>query len=428
MSATPTALPWFSNLATVPAETTPPFDLTLIQPVASLGIVSNDMLEVTIWDLYEPGKPHTFPSRVDAEGKIAVPHLDSISVVGKNVADVETALSESYIQADILKQPRILVRELPTAPVPVYVTGSVLRPGLLNLPRRNASVFTALVSAGGLSRQAGSHVQVANQSIAKPIETVEVKETIDSVDADLPLVAGNSGLQLPVDSRAPIQTETSENGSTNQRTGKRTVRFQSEPPPQSMSDMDLDLPPEETPQYDSRTSRPTHESAQPDSTEVAPVMDETIATRPDRGGAFSQSSTTGQWYDLTSERDRELLKNLVLKEGDVITVRAAARPVRITGAVAQPGTYRTPASNTMTIVDAVELAGGFTVRNKPATLILSRPANGETGLQRWTFTIGDGHSLPANAPYVQPGDVLHVEPTARARVQSVVDAFRPSRW
>src|SRR3954471_19559833 len=59
MSSTQAGLPWLAGFAAAPVDTAPPFDLTQIQPARRTGIVPDDMLEITIWDLYEPGKPHT---------------------------------------------------------------------------------------------------------------------------------------------------------------------------------------------------------------------------------------------------------------------------------------------------------------------------------------------------------------------------------
>jgi protein involved in polysaccharide export with SLBB domain len=468
MSSTPQPLQWFSNLASVPVEATQPFDLTLIQPGSTTGIQTNDLLEITIWDLYEPGKPHSFPARVGIDGKIALPHLDPVAVVGTSASEVEAQLTASYRERDVLKQPRILVRELPSAPLHVYVTGSVLRPGLINLPRRNASVFAALVSAGGLSRNAGMHVFVSDQGDGKPSQAEQAAAPAEeTAPRELPLVAGNSGLQLsPVQAPEKVQPSGTRKVKAG-RAAEPVLRFQSEPPPQS--ETDLDLGPEEfpasrysavdseiqdleersafldaleaqetgaaDPEVDNGRARrakrsvndqPSREN-RPNQETNPPVIEESIATRPTQASLDTQHRP-GTWYDLSAERDRERLKTLVLREGDVITVRPAAPPVRITGAVAQPGPYRTPASNSLTLMEAVELAGGLSVRDKPVTVTLTRPASADRGIQRWTLRMGGGEPISSNAPFVQPGDLVHVEPTAKARVQSVVDAFRPSKW
>ncbi|MES2794239.1 MAG: polysaccharide biosynthesis/export family protein, partial [Planctomycetota bacterium] len=194
MSSTQPGLPWLAGFSPPPVDTTPPFDLTQIQPSRRPGISPDDLLEITIWDLYEPGKPHTFPSRVDSQGQIVVPHLDTVLVTGQTPAEIESKLAEAYRQQEFLKQPRILVRELSSVPIHAYVTGAVLRPGLINLPRPESSVFAALVAAGGLSRNAGLHVYVSEQAGNKPVETTAAKVP-DTTPTTL--VAGNAAMQLP---------------------------------------------------------------------------------------------------------------------------------------------------------------------------------------------------------------------------------------
>ncbi|MES2794238.1 MAG: hypothetical protein V4719_31785, partial [Planctomycetota bacterium] len=164
-----------------------------------------------------------------------------------------------------------------------------------------------------------------------------------------------------------------------------------------------------------------------EATTSSPGVEVAVATRPDRPSKIQSQSQPGRWYDLSVEHDRESLRQLVLRDGDVVTVRPAAPPVRITGAVTQPGSYRTPANDSLGLNDAISLAGGFGTTDLPMVVVLTRPANSEHGLERWTFRMGHGEKLPSNAPHVEPGDLLHVEPTAQARVQSLVGSLLPRK-
>src|SRR5262245_45929760 len=58
-SAGPT-LSWLTSLVTAPPEASESFDLTTLKPPAEAPqILPGDLLEITVWDLYEPGQPHT---------------------------------------------------------------------------------------------------------------------------------------------------------------------------------------------------------------------------------------------------------------------------------------------------------------------------------------------------------------------------------
>lgn len=413
ISGAPQSLAWLANLAATPVETAPPFDLAQIQPAPKNGISSNDLLEVTIWDLYEPGKPHTFPTRVDQQGTIAVPQLDPITVHGATPAEVEARLVAAYRDNDLLKQPRVLVRELASTPLHIYVTGAVLRPGLIDLPPHDPSVFAALVGAGGLSRNAGLHVFVSDRSANRQDRIIQAS-VVDS-PSTMPLVAGNSGLRLPPETEPNVAPP----GPPAQDAPPTPVDEPIEPALQQMGNHSESLKVPEDPH-----SQTVSDSGQPSKSSKHGIVED-VATRPDFPSGRANSDQPGRWYDLSVDRDRETLKQLTLRDGDMVTVRPAAPPVRITGAVTQPGSYRAPASNALTLLDAIQLAGGFSASDKLMFVVLTRPANGEHGLQRWSFRMGHGEPLPANMPYVQPGDLVHVEPTAQARVQSLVDSIWP---
>ncbi|MDB5337806.1 MAG: polysaccharide export protein [Planctomycetaceae bacterium] len=414
MSSTQPGLPWLAGFAAAPVDTAPPFDLTQIQPARRSGTAPDEMLEITIWDLYEPGKPHTFPSRVDSQGQIVVPHLDTVLVTGQTPPEIEAKLSDAYRQQDILKQPRILVRELSSAPIHTYVTGAVLRPGLINLPRDDASVFAALVAAGGLSRNAGLQVYVSDQASSKPAgqAAASVPDALTST-----LVAGNSGMQLPA------QGATAEASAAVQKSDQLPVGGNDPiaPPLQQMVNHS-----ESVTVSEDGHSKPEIEGAELSNVKRSKV-EEAVATRPDRPSKTGTQSQPGRWYDLSVDHDRESLKQLVLRDGDVVTVRPAAPPVRITGAVAQPGAYRSPANNALGLNEAIQLAGGLGTTDLPMVVVLTRPATSERSLERWTFRMGHGEKLPPQAPNVEPGDVIHIEPTAQARVQSLVGSLWPGK-
>lgn len=408
MSAAPQSLPWLAGLAAPAVETAPPFDLAQIQPAPKSGINTNDLLEITIWDLYEPGKPHTFPTRTDSQGQIVVPHLDPVPVVGATPSEVESRLVAAYRQHDLLKQPRVLVRELASTPLHVYVTGAVLRPGVIDLPPHDASVFAALVASGGLSRNAGWHVFVSDHTAEKSVGQA-LESTTDGT-AGSPLVVGNAGLKLtdaveagemPPGPPLPDQPPT-------------PVDQAVEPSPQQLVNHSEPLKVAEDGQARIEVDGPPKSE-----------IEEKVVTRPDIPSGATNQNQSGRWYDLSVDRDREQLKRLVLRDGDTVTVRPAAPPVRITGAVSQPGSYRAPAANALTLLDAIQLAGGFTSTDRAMVVVLTRPATAEQGMQRWSFRMGRGEKVPSNVPYMQPGDLLHVEPTAQARVQSLMDALMP---
>ncbi len=426
-SATQSTLPWLAGFAAPPVESAAPFDLTLIQPAPRSGTGPDDLLEITIWDLYEPGKPHTFPARVDAQGRIVVPHLDEFVVTGFSPAEIEAKLVETYRRQELLKQPRVLVRELGSTPVHAYVTGAVQRPGLINLPRREASVFATLIAAGGLSRNAGLNVHVSDQGRSQP--TGQPQSGLTATPHP-PQMAGNAGITLPGSTVNPVTPIN--NPATLINRVPPPEPPQQEQPPTPDEGHSEPVPQQLVNHSDSITVSADGlsplDARLPGKVEATGSnIEETVATRPEAHPNPIPQSQPGHWFDLTVERDREALKQLVLHDGDVVTVRPAAPPVRITGAVVQPGAYRTPAGNALNLGDAIQLAGGLGANDTHVVIVLTRPATSESSLRRWTFRMGPGEKLPANMPAIQPGDQVHVEPTAQARVQSLMGSLWPGK-
>ena len=164
----PASLSWLTSWVNQPLEMEP-FDLALIKPVPQPAVVEpGNLLEITIWDLYEPGRPHTFPVRVTPERTIPVPLLEELPVAGQTVPQIETALVAAYQSREYLLTPRVLVRSLDAPLVKVHVTGAVQRPGFVEVTRDEATLFAALVSAGGLRKNAGTQIAVSHAAVPVP--------------------------------------------------------------------------------------------------------------------------------------------------------------------------------------------------------------------------------------------------------------------
>lgn len=163
-NAAPVALSWLTNWSAQPLASTRPFDIELLKPaVARSAIGPQSLLEVTVWDLYEPGRPHTFPVRVSSRETIEVPLLGEQSVTGRSPGELENLLSQEFRRRELLQQPRILVRSLESGHVRVQVTGAVLRPGFVELAREQAGVYDALIAAGSLKSNAGTQILVTRR-------------------------------------------------------------------------------------------------------------------------------------------------------------------------------------------------------------------------------------------------------------------------
>ncbi len=362
-------LSWFSNLTAAPAETVNNFDLELLRPVAqSVDFSPESLLEVTVWDLFEPDKPHTFPVRVSTERTIDVPMLEPLSIEGKSLAQIETALGEAYKSRELLLNPRILVRCLDESTVRVTVAGAVARPGTVTLTRQDASVHAAVLAAGGFKKDAGMHLGITRH------------DAKDKTVADLPAEPDSTATEPKSVASANAETDTAE------------------------------------------AANAVSDPAGPDEDVVREDQESSIVAlrlpTSQKGGAESSAGSL-TWYDLTRSADRERLKSLSLAPGDTLTVRPTQRPVRIAGAVAHPGAYALPANQTVNVWQALEMAGGVTATNTPLRVTLIRPGVARSGL-RYTLNVKSYDQHPQTAPPVHEGDMLQVEATVEGRVKNAV--------
>ncbi|HTI52131.1 MAG TPA: SLBB domain-containing protein, partial [Planctomycetaceae bacterium] len=361
------AFAWLTKWGGQPLDVAPGFDVEALRPQPRPPVVdTGDLLEITIWDLYEPGKPYTFPVRVSDQRVIDVPFLGEFVVTDRTIPQIESGLCDGYRTAEYLVQPRVLVRSLDPPTVKVQVGGAVQRPGFVELSRADTSVYAALISAGGLKKSAGTQVSVERRSQRSAVES----------PLGAPEVVGNQ----------PGQVSSASKPSTPEQRANTAEILSVEPVrPQGLSG---------TPQ--------------------ANVNNESSAEQSEIG------PSAAVWYDLTKPDERDALRSLALGDGDEIIVKAAVLPVRIGGVVNHPGAFPLPTGRTINLWQAIDLAGGVGPRDVPLNITLIRPAAERRPAQRWSVNVAEYDRHPATSPMVEPGDVVHVEPTAGSRIKRAV--------
>ncbi len=426
----PTPLSWLSNWVSQPMEMAPGFDVESIKPEAKAAAVAPDnLLEITVWDLYEPGKPHSFPVRISNGLTIEAPLLGEIPVQGRTIPEIESDLADRYRDGEYLLNPRILVRSLDAPLLKVQVTGAVNRGGFVELTRTDPSVYAAIVSAGGLSKSAGTEVAVTRRAVALADSAARHHElrsdgpatTSSGATADMSATTGipaavgvpvhevatpneprapeqraNSVNELSVSPTAPAVRPSSAGGRFGQGYYFVGEEQNVEPPvihPSSGGNQDGSL----------AGSTPV----------VEPNRHDPVSTE-------SEPLSSTVWYDMALARDRELLKAVQLADGDSVTVKTATPPLRIGGFVNRPGAYPIPPGRILNVWQAIELAGGMRDGDVPVNITLLRPAGEGRGAQRWYLSVPTYDKHPANSPSVEHGDVLHVEPTTGSKIKRAV--------
>jgi protein involved in polysaccharide export with SLBB domain len=364
------------------------FDVESIKPDPQpAALVAENLLEITIWDLYEPGKPYTFPVRVSSRQTIEVPFLGEVAVEGRGVPELENVLIEGFRNGEYLLNPRILVRSLDPSVIKVQVTGAVNRSGFAEISRTDPSVYAALVSAGGLKKTAGTQVGVTRRAISPgngaPAQAAGRSQPADETAAQGRLAPPGYGEQRPAALRANSIDELSVSAAA---PDDRTKVFCNQA---LFSIVDTD-------------------------------RKEELRDRSAPNVASGPAEAATVWYDALLAPDRERLKLVQLADGDIVTVKAAAQPLRIGGVVNRPGAYPLPAGRSLNVWQAIDLAGGIRDENAPLNITLMRTAGEGRAARRWYLHVASYDQHPAASPSVEPGDVLHVEPTAGSRIRRAV--------
>jgi polysaccharide export outer membrane protein len=151
-----------SELLAPPLENVNKIDLTRLSSFAVSHelIEPGDVLEVTIISGYADNGPLTAPVRVSENGSATVPVVGEVALAGLELAGAEQVVRAAAISRGIYRNPHVTVVMDKKKLVRVTVTGAVKTPGVYELPGSSSDLLAALVSAGGLSDDAGVEVEV----------------------------------------------------------------------------------------------------------------------------------------------------------------------------------------------------------------------------------------------------------------------------
>jgi polysaccharide export outer membrane protein len=133
-------------------------NLTVRAP-ADYRLGTNDVLEISIPDLYPGAEIRPLRAQVMADGMITLPLIKPLPVANLNLSQAQQAISQAYADG-ILKEPRINVTLAEKSTVDVLVIGNVQKPGIHTLPKYQNDVGHALAAAGGLGEDAAEILEV----------------------------------------------------------------------------------------------------------------------------------------------------------------------------------------------------------------------------------------------------------------------------
>jgi polysaccharide biosynthesis/export protein len=157
-----------------------------------------DIIEVTIFGIEDLNKREL---TLDSEGKITLPFLNTIGLIGLTPRESEVKIAALY-EASVIKNPQVSVSVKEYRSQFFNILGAVSKPGFYQLTRR-VFLLDALAMAGGLlaeKTESKAIVHRANATASTPAETVAGVSSKDMIEIDLEklLVKGDTSLNIPI--------------------------------------------------------------------------------------------------------------------------------------------------------------------------------------------------------------------------------------
>ncbi|MCG9893278.1 MAG: SLBB domain-containing protein [Thermosynechococcaceae cyanobacterium MS004] len=146
-----------------------------------------------------------------SDGTVNLPVAGSLSLWGMTLAEATQAVTERYVQTDVLRKPFIAVQLLASSPLKIALSGAINRPGAYNIPvvdTKLPTITDAIAFAGGITGTADlKQVKVYRLSPNGTDQVLDVNLWALIQNADLRQdITLRSGDRILLQ-RAPVQPE-----------------------------------------------------------------------------------------------------------------------------------------------------------------------------------------------------------------------------
>lgn len=122
--------------------------------LAAYALTERDLVTLRVLNEAEA----TSEQRIDGTGRIRVPYLGPMRIVGMTVREAEEAIEEAYIQGEIYIRPQVMIRVAEYSIKEASILGQVNRPGTVTFPieANGLDIRDAVSQAGGFTNIARS--------------------------------------------------------------------------------------------------------------------------------------------------------------------------------------------------------------------------------------------------------------------------------
>jgi polysaccharide export outer membrane protein len=146
------------------------------QGASSSQIGPGDLVEVTIASGNQEEIPEPIQARVSQDGRIAMPLMGEVHVAGLEPFEAGQRITAAAVEREIYRQPSVVLRVAEQAVNRVTVLGAVKEPGVYELPRGASDLLSAVASAGGMTEEASTQVEVMRHELPSFLAAPNGKE------------------------------------------------------------------------------------------------------------------------------------------------------------------------------------------------------------------------------------------------------------
>lgn len=417
-----------------------------------------DRVEVKIYGIVQSDIREEFQRVVDIRGLIDIPQLGRFYVNGKNVPQAKAMIEEKAktLRADPLVELDVLESRQQT----FSLVGGVERPGTYLIPRPDFRALEGLSNGGQISPSARHFDVIRTVTLDSALENptgAPPPDAVPEVGAGKPATTGNGdellrtinelgGGEKPPAEKAPAEKPVNEKPSPSVMAGNGALRLADRQPGGRDPVVDLVEP--------GQTATP--KTPEPKAATPQPATPEPITAPATAPWVF----VNGKWTQVKAERQadggepafpgqnrsaREIVTqrvirvprdrleagdsavNVILRPGDVVRVPEPVRGVfYVGGTVRRGGSFVLPEEGRMTILRAIETAGGLDALAWPERAELIRSlGEGRQAIVSFNLrAIAEGTQPDI---YVKPDDQIRIGTSFWATPLAVIrNGFRAS--
>ena len=134
--------------------------------VRSNQIGPGDLLSIEVFSGYGDTELEPALVNVAPDGKADVPLIGQVKIDGKTPDEASLAICEAARKRDVFRTPHVSVKMEEQKTNKVYVSGGVIKQGMVELPRGNSTLLAAILAAEGLSEDASPDVTIRRPALA----------------------------------------------------------------------------------------------------------------------------------------------------------------------------------------------------------------------------------------------------------------------